>query len=310
VDYKGDEHIDDALARLAVEFIDRHHNEPMFLYIASPSPHNSMTPANRYKDSYKDVRLPQSPSFNEEDISDKPSYVRRFPIKSADDPGRLEGFRIRLRTLLSVEDSIRKVMQVLDKYDIKNNTYFVFVSDNGWQYGEHRIPHQKLTPYQASNTVPAWIWGSGIPEGLSTDYLVANSDLAQTFAEWAGAKVPNFVDGRSLVRLLGNIPVPRSQWRQVIPLAYRQELFTPWPNVNTPFLPEYFGLLTNSEKYVHYSTLEQELYLHDSDPYEMDSRHENPLQTEKIRQLLKWAQAFGSCYGDRCRLLDQAPPSD
>ncbi|MDO9105003.1 MAG: sulfatase [Methylovulum sp.] len=182
-------HVDDELARLAVRFIDNHYNEPMFLYIASTSPHLPAIPAHRHEERFSQAKsTPQSPSFNEEDVSDKPMYVQKSHKKPANFPTRLNQFRNRLRSLLSVEDLIKSVMEALAKHDVLNNTYFVFVSDNGWHYGEHRITDAKITPYEAANIVPAWIWGPGIPAGVSRDHLVANSDLAQTFVEWGGGE--------------------------------------------------------------------------------------------------------------------------
>ncbi len=312
VEYKepGSPHIDDKLASLAVDFIDRHYSVPMFLYIASTSAHSPAVPAHRYEGMFLDVNsVPQSPSFNEEDVSDKPAYIQKKPKIPANADERLQLFRNRLRTLLSVEDLIKAVTAALTKHSVLNNTYFVFVSDNGWHYGEHRITDAKFTPYEAANIVPAWIWGPGIPANSSRDYLVANSDLAQTFAEWAGAQVPSFVDGRSLVPLLRSEPMPISEWRQALVLSYQEDLYYPFPNVHNPWPPSYIGLLTTAEKYIHYNTSERELYFNASDPYEMESQHENPLWKNKMQKLLLWTRAFGHCRGETCRELDKAPPA-
>ncbi len=300
-------HINDQLAHLAAGFIDRHHDEPMFLYISSTSPHAPAIPAHRHEGLFRYAQLPQGPSFNEMDVSDKPKYIQKFSEKPADELLRLEKFRNRLRSLRSVSDLINTVTAALVRNGVRDNTYFVFVSDNGWFYGEHRIPRGKIAPYESANIVPAWIWGPGIPSGVTRNHLVANSDLAQTFAEWAGAKVPSFVDGRSLVPVLKSTPTPISEWRQAILLAYDENIFHPFPTVNNS-IPHYFGLLTNAEKYVRYETHEEEYYLHASDPYEMQSQHKNPLWKNRISELLRWAQAFGDCYGQTCRVLDRAPP--
>lgn len=45
-------------------------------------------------------------------------------------------FRDRWRTLLSVDDMIENVVNLLDKYDALNNTYIIFASDNGYHLGE------------------------------------------------------------------------------------------------------------------------------------------------------------------------------
>jgi len=302
-------YINDELAHLAAGFIERHHDEPMFLYISSTSPHAPVIPAHRYEKLFRNAQLPQGPSFNEEDVSDKPKYIQKLSKIPADEPVRLEKFRNRLRSLRSISDLIKTVTVALTRYGVRDNTYFVFLSDNGWVYGDHRIYGGKIVPYEAANIVPAWIWGPGIPSGSTRNHLVANSDLAQTFAEWAGAQVPSFVDGRSLVPVLKSEPIPISEWRQAILLAYDENIFHPFPTIRNS-IPHYFGLLTNSEKYVRYETHEEEYYLHASDPYEMQSQHANPLWKNRTSELLRWAQAFGNCYGEVCRLLDRAPPAN
>ena len=44
-------------------------------------------------------------------------------------------FRNRWRTLLSVDDMIANIVNILDKQKILNNTYIVFSSDNGFHLG-------------------------------------------------------------------------------------------------------------------------------------------------------------------------------
>ena len=44
-------------------------------------------------------------------------------------------FRNRWRTLLSVDDMIANIVNILDKKKILNNTYIVFSSDNGFHLG-------------------------------------------------------------------------------------------------------------------------------------------------------------------------------
>jgi len=120
-------HMNDELARLAVGFIDRHHNEPMFLYLASTSPHSPPIPAHRQEGWFKYQQLTQGPAFNEDDVSDKPAWVRKKAKIPANEPVRLELFRNRLRTLSSIGDLINRVTAAFVKYGVKDNTYFVWL---------------------------------------------------------------------------------------------------------------------------------------------------------------------------------------
>ncbi|MBM4244084.1 MAG: sulfatase [Deltaproteobacteria bacterium] len=203
-------HPNDVLADLAASFIARHAEQPMFLYVAPGSSHGDAPPAHRHEGAFRDAALPQGPSFNEEDVSDKPAWIRGLVPQPADHPGRLERHRNRLCSMLSVEDLLATVLRALSDQGVLDSTYLIFVSDNGYQYGEHRIRASKATAYDEALLVPAVIRGPGVPAGVAIDHLATNADLAVTIADLAGVAVPSFVDGRSLVPLLrGDRPEPR-----------------------------------------------------------------------------------------------------
>jgi len=304
-------YFNDFLGDLADDFIRRNHAHPMFLYIASTSPHTPEIPADRHKSLFRNTPLPTGPNYWEADVSDKPLYVRENPQVSPPEKlkAETERFHNRLRMLVSIQQLIERVTNELDSVGELQNTYFIFMSDNGWAYGEHRIPNQKLTPYAYANIVPAWVWGPGIPRGSVRNHLVANSDIAQTIAEWAGVSAPHFVDGRSLVPVISPAPVPQSEWRQALPLSFGQWITGPFPNLKHQWPPSYFGVLKASkEKYVHYVTGEEELYL-GNDPYELNSRHADPEFSARKDELLSWAQSLNECVGRGCREADINPPA-
>lgn len=58
-------------------------------------------------------------------------------------------FRDRWRTLLSVDDMIGNVVDLLTKYDALNNTYIIFASDNGFHLGECSHEADIISPVNA-----------------------------------------------------------------------------------------------------------------------------------------------------------------
>jgi arylsulfatase A-like enzyme len=62
------------------------------------------------------------------------------------------------------------------------------------------------TPHRYDTHVPLILFGPGIPAGVIHD-RVDSVDLAPTLAELAGIPVPEEIDGRSLVPLLGEVRV-------------------------------------------------------------------------------------------------------
>ena len=70
----------------------------------------------------------------------------------------------------------------------------------------------KQVPYEENFRLPLFVRGPGIAAGKTMDQLVGNVDFAPTFAQWAGATVPDFVDGRSFAPLLSGGAA--DGWRQ------------------------------------------------------------------------------------------------
>ena len=107
----------------------------------------------------------------------------------------------RLRSLRSVDDGVGRMIRLLDAIDELDNTYIFFMSDNGFELGEHRISKGKFRPYQESSHVPLIVRGPGIPHGKVSRELVTNVDIAPTIAAIAGAEPTRLLDGRSLLPL-------------------------------------------------------------------------------------------------------------
>ena len=71
-----------------------------------------------------------------------------------------------------------------------DETYFVFYTDNGVHFGQHRFGHGKLQPYEEDVNFPLIVRGPGIPHGVKSGELVGNHDIAPTLAGMGGASFP------------------------------------------------------------------------------------------------------------------------
>jgi N-acetylglucosamine-6-sulfatase len=164
----------------------------------------SAIPPPRYAGRFLDTPVPEPPSFDEADVSDKPRFVRRREPLSADDLERItRDYRCGLAALLAVDDSVRAIVDALAQTGQLENTVIVFMTDNGVLAGQHRIAVGKNRPYEEAIDTPLAIRGPGFAAGSTVDTPVANVDLAPTILELAGASVPAELarptDGRSLV---------------------------------------------------------------------------------------------------------------
>ena len=253
--------------------------------------HGPPVPADRYKDAFADENAPRPPSFDEEDVSDKPPWISDMSRFSEDDISSIDTlYRNRLGTMLSVDEMVNSLIRELKKEGQLDNTFIFFASDNGFLMGQHRIQNDKRYPYEESVRTPLFVRGPGVPAGAKVEDLVANTDFAPTIADLAGASVSS-ADGRSLAPLLrGEDP----SWRSAILLEEFQR-----PNKKRS-LPPYEAIRTETNKYVEYATGDKELYDLQADPYELDNVYESA-DPSLVAELKTRLDALKSCVGEGCR---------
>lgn len=294
-------YLTDVLAEKAADFILRTAptEQPFFMYIAPFAPHQPATPAPRHQDRFPGVEAPRTPSFNEQDVSDKPIWVRNTPLRTPAQIAQLDAlYRRRLQSMLAVEDLIERLIETLRATGQLGSTYIVFSSDNGFHLGQHRLPAGKNTAYEEDIRVPLIVRGPQVPPGQVVENLAVNIDLAPTFAELGGAQAPEFVDGRSLVPLLRGDPPPPENWRQGFLL---EAGFIMGNRV-------FQGIRGNGFTFVEYlNTGERELYDLTNDPDQLQSIH-NTADPLFLDQLAAWLKDLSTCAGESCRSAEDSPP--
>ena len=93
------------------------------------------------------------------------------------------------------DQHLEKIINLLEKKGILDNTIIIVTSDNGMAF-----PGAKATLYEYGIHVPLAIrWGNGIKSaGRSSDVLVSLTDLAPTILEVAKVEIPTEMTGKSL----------------------------------------------------------------------------------------------------------------
>jgi uncharacterized sulfatase len=93
------------------------------------------------------------------------------------------------------DDEFGRVLDLLDKYDLAENTIVFYASDHG-RFG-------KFTPYDRGLNVPMIArWPGVVKPGTRTDGLVSFADVVPTMLDIAGAKPVDVLDGKSFARLM------------------------------------------------------------------------------------------------------------
>jgi N-acetylglucosamine-6-sulfatase len=272
-------------------------SSPFFMYLAPATPHGPFEPAPRHRGANLNVETPKLPSFDEADVSDKPTWVRRLPrLGSADEKKINETYAKRLRMLLSLDEMVAGLIEELRATGQLENTYIFFTSDNGFHLGEHRLSLTKKTPYEEALRVPLLVRGPGVPAGGSVDQMTLNTDFAPTFADLARVPAAEFVDGRSLTPLLdGTSP---ETWRSAF-------LLESWPSPDSRNLT-YTGIRTETYKYIEHASGARELYDLQDDPYELDSIPPSA-EPALIANLKARLAALKACSEQSCRDAEDVP---
>jgi len=285
----------DVIGRQTQDFINASvaGGKPFFAYVSAKAPHAIATPAPRDVNTFNGIKAPRLPSFNENNVSDKPPWIQALPNLSTTETARIDKrHEDRVESLQAVDDLVEGVVNKLRDNGQLSNTYIVFTSDNGWHHGEHRLQKGKAYPYEEDIHMPLLFRGPGVQAGSSTDKLILNTDYFPTFTDLGGVQTPDYVDGRSLRPVLkGRV----SSWRSAVLLEQRK---------TTESDTGFYGIRTSDSKYVEYQGGFRELYNLTTDPYELNNAYEASAPPDGLATRL---QALKSCTGASCRAAEDGP---
>jgi arylsulfatase A-like enzyme len=309
----------DVLTDKAVDFVRRRAagDAPFFLSVAYLAPHHEsgktqrrtgklVRPAPRHRGAFAHAALRKQHSFNETDLSDKPSHVPRFnrPINARREAAITKRFRERSESLLAVDEGVEKIIDELRRTGELDNTYVIFTSDHGYMQGEHRIPQGKMVPYDPSTQVPLLIRGPGIPRGRRTKALVGDVDFAATVLDATPARATRALDGRSYLPFARN---PRL--RSLRPLLHTTAGQPAKGRTNTreggtrgtqPRVPAWRAVRTTRWLYIEYKGGQRELYDQRRDPSQMNSVVGDPRLRVRVRTLRRILSDLEKCRGRQC----------
>ena len=291
-------------------------DQPFFLSLAPSAPHGEVIDPDggprasaRNDGLFAGLPFKPDPSFDEADVSDKPSLIRQFKRFTPDEKGKIaQRGRDRLEALQDVDDLVARLVAALDRAGELDNTIIIYTSDNGFFSGEHRFFSEKVAPYEPSVRVPLLIRGPGFPAAARRNQLVANIDLAPTIVTLAGATAGRAMDGESLLPYAAK---PRHRRHRSIGI----EASMPAPSGLLAIYARryaginifYDGVRTQRYKYVEYykdvtgkPAHEEELYDLQTDPHELHSLHADPKHLALKARLKTELDALRDCKARAC----------
>ncbi|HKP16075.1 MAG TPA: sulfatase [Gemmatimonadaceae bacterium] len=183
-----------------------------------------------------------------------------------------------LATVQSVDESVGKVLDYLDRHGLARNTLVIYTSDQGFFLGDHGL-FDKRFMYEESLRMPFLVrWPAEIRAGTVSDAIGLNVDFAPTFLDVAGLPPSAEMQGRSLRAVLrGRTP---AGWRTSMYYRYYHD---PGDH-NTR---AHYGVRTRTHKLIYFWKKDQwELFDLVNDPYELHNLYGQP-GTEQLTATLK-----------------------
>ena len=197
-------YVTDVFRREALRFISDHAGRrPFFLYLAFNAPHSASTfGEGTVEGSKKKAEGVQAPE----------QYVARYR-------GRVEDEKLAryCGALTCMDEAVGTVVEAVDKAGLKEETVFLFLSDNGGSGngGNAPLKGSKSTMWDGGLRVPFIArWPGKLPAGKVTDEFLTSLELVPTLLSIAGAKPPQGVklDGFDMMPVLrGEVKSPRQE---------------------------------------------------------------------------------------------------
>jgi arylsulfatase A-like enzyme len=171
------EYLTDAISREAVSFIDRHRDQPFFMYIAYNAVHSPLQAPQKYLERFADVQDRKRQTM--------------------------------LAMLSAMDDGVGSILAKLRESGLEEKTLVVFLSDNGGPTSENASRNTPLRGFkgqvwEGGIRIP-WMmqWKGRIPPGRVLDQPIISLDLFPTALTLAGADSPKDVqiDGVNILPL-------------------------------------------------------------------------------------------------------------
>lgn len=195
-----------------------------------------------------------------------------------------------LRCVASIDDNVGRLLDYLDAEGLSKNTIVIYTSDQGFFLGDHGF-FDKRFMYEEALRMPFLVrYPAKVKAGSVNKDIVLNLDFAETFLDYAGAKIPEDMQGRSFRPILeGHTP---KDWRKSMYYRY-------WMHMADHGIPAHYGVRTAQYKLIYYygkplgatgalpkeTTPEWEFFDLKADPHEMYNRYDDPKYQKVIKEL-------------------------
>ena len=225
----------DVIADSALAFVERHRDEPFFLYLPFTLPHAELAVP-------EDAYTPYLDSTGQSVFAETPFGGGAYPAQPRP--------RATYAAMVSrLDRDVGRLLETLEALGLAEDTIVLFTSDNGPHEAGGNDPDffdsngpfrgRKRDLYEGGIRVPMIAWGPGrVPAGRTSGHVWAMWDVLPTLADLAGADAPTDVDGLSMAALVtGRSEPPRHDvlyWEFHERGTAQAVRFGPWKAIRQP----------------------------------------------------------------------------
>lgn len=211
------EQTDGLSATAAISLLAARRDRPFFLAAGFYRPHTPYVAPKKYFDLYPldEIELPKLSADDQKRIPAAAYASAKREQETMTDHQRREAIQAYWAAISFMDAQVGRVLDALDRLQLADNTIVVFASDHGYHMYQHGL-WQKMSLFENCARVPLIVADPDCPGRGKTAALAELVDIYPTLAELCGLKVPEYLDGTSLV------PVLQDTAAAVKPVAFTQ----------------------------------------------------------------------------------------
>jgi len=266
-------------------------DKPFFLAVGFRKPHLPFIVPKKYWDMYDPQKL---------EIADNPFFPKNFTKFTMNNYGELRNYYAMPKGKDPVDDKlarhlihgyyscvtfidyqIGKILDELDKLDLRKNTIVILWGDHGWKLGEHKS-WCKHTNFEIDTRAPLIISVPGMQNaGQQTEALTEFVDIYPSLSQLCDLPLPGHLEGTSFLPVLEN---PDRKWKDAA--------FSVWVNKKYRYDEEIqiigYAMRTDRYRYIEWrrtktgEILARELYDHKVDAQENENVADDPEYSDVV----------------------------
>ncbi len=294
-DVPDDSLTDGSIAARGIELIRQHKEQPFFVAVGFLNPHLPFVAPKKYWDLYQRESIPLAD--NPDPPQDSPKYAwtswgelrkyhgipTRGPLSDQQAREAIHGY---WAATSYIDAQIGRLLDELDRLQLRDKTVVILWGDHGWQLGEHGF-WCKHTNYEVAARVPLIISIPGQPHrGARPSGLVEFVDIFPSLAEACGLPAPRGLEGISFLPLVKD---PQRDWKKAVFHVYPRNMPGHGAALGRAMRTDRYRLVQWSPNKSDYC--EYELYDLQADPDENVNIAQRPEASEIRQQLIKQLEA-------------------